>query len=103
MIYAWGLLAAVCIITIEIAYVHSTKWFDFWYIVFPAVLIGNLSIFNVIKGSSSILSAFILYSALTMIGRTLYALWAHQPLNMWIWLATSLMVMAMALRFMGAR
>lgn len=103
MVYVWALIAAICIVSIEIAYVNSAKWLDYWYIIFPSMVIGNFCIYTVIKGTTSILSAFILYSAITLVGRTVYAVASNQPVNMWIWSATFVMVIAMALRFVGAK
>lgn len=71
---------------------------EFWYIIFPSMVIGNIAIFNIIKSSASILSAFILYGSITMGGRVVYALMVHQQVSKFTWIATALMAIAIGLR-----
>jgi len=96
----WGIFAAALAVALETLF-KTSGTLSYWRlapVALPGAVAVNYGIFRLVRSSPSILAAIVIFSASTLVLRTLISLALGQRIGLGTWLAAGCMVVAVALR-----
>lgn len=98
MIYIWALVAAFFVIILELQAAKGIPYRELWYILIPSSIMINFSIYQMILLAPNLISAFIVFSAVTFAGRLAVTMFLGQQLSGVIWVTVVLYAIILVLR-----
>ena len=98
MAYIYGTVAGLLAVALEALYTRTPSYVDRLWIIVPTSLAISWCIYQLVRASPSIVSAVVVFTAVTLPARVGFALWLGQAIGAGTWMACGLLVIAAGLR-----
>ena len=98
MIYAWSVLAATTAVGAEIVLSRATSYMSIMWLVVPAALAVNYSVWQLLRLGPSFISSLIVFSIATATIRVIYSVGMRQEVGIGTWVAIIMVLGAGVLR-----
>ena len=98
MIYVWALVSSSLVVTCEAVFKHTDNYFARVWLFIPLALMINYAIFRLVSLSPNLPAAFVVFSTINIVTRTVVSLWLGHLIGPGTWIAIGLLLVASAAR-----
>ena len=98
MIYAWGFISSILVITCETMFKLSDSYWPRLWLFAPLAIAVNYSIFRLVQSAPNLPAAFAVFAAVNIVMRVAVSLSLGHPIAFGTWIAVVLLLLAAAAR-----